>query len=110
MLPEDRVPGETARRPDIYVACADEGAAERTLRAAKTLREFAAVEVDASLRSLKKQMKNAEKSGALVTVIVESESPTHLKWKNMEERAQVDVPDDELVAFAGKRFGTEHRG
>ncbi|MDH3217031.1 MAG: histidine--tRNA ligase [Candidatus Krumholzibacteria bacterium] len=87
-------------RIDFYVACADEDSAERALKAANVLRTFGNVEVDASMRTLKTQLKHAEKTRARVTVIVGADSPHRLRWKDMDERSQVEVEDDGLRSFA----------
>jgi histidyl-tRNA synthetase len=101
VLPENSAALAHARRDvDFYVACADEGAAERAVLAARILRAFGAVETDATMRALKKQLKNAEKHGARVAVIVESATPGTLKWKNMETREQFEVEDGTLLEFA----------
>ncbi|MFQ5512086.1 MAG: histidine--tRNA ligase [Candidatus Krumholzibacteriia bacterium] len=91
-------------RADVYVACADDASAGRALRTATTLRCYGRVEVDVSMRSLKKQLKNAEKSGAGVTVIVERDTPEAVKWKDMAARTQVDVPEGELAAHAERHL------
>lgn len=101
VLPEDSAAAAHARRDvDFYVICADEGAAERAIIAARVLRAFGSVEVDATMRALKKQLKNAEKHGARVAVIVESDFPGQVKWKDMEKREQFEVEDDGLLEFA----------
>jgi histidyl-tRNA synthetase len=64
------------------------------------LRAFGSVEVDTSMRALKTQLKSAEKKGAKVTVIVDSQSPDRLKWKDMDQRTQVDVEDHLLASHA----------
>ena len=87
-------------RTDFYVACLDEDSSERTLKTARTLRAYGDVEVDTSLRGLKKQLKAAEKKGARVVVIVENDSRDELKWKDMDQRTQEDIKDDSLAARA----------
>ena len=87
-------------RTDFYVACLDEDSSERTLKTARTLRAYGDVEVDTSLRGLKKQLKAAEKKGARVVVIVENDSRDELKWKDMDQRTQEDIKDDGLAARA----------
>ena len=59
---------------------------------------------------MKKQLKNAEKSGARVAVIVDSTSPDHVKWKEMEQREQFDVSDGGLARFARDRFHIGNEG
>lgn len=99
-------------RPDFYVACVDENAARRALTAARTLRRIGRAELDASMRALKTQLKQAEKRGARFAVIVGSDSPRHVKWKDMAMREQVDVEDDRLFehAKANCQTGTNTEG
>ena len=52
------------------------------------------------MRALKRQLKNAEKHGARVSIIVESELPGKIKWKNMESREQIEIEDDRLLEYA----------
>jgi len=104
VLPE----GSPARRagrpaPDFYVACVDEDAAPRAVIAARALRALGRVEVDASMRAIKTQLRQAEKAGARVVVIVESASPSVLKWKDMARREQLEVEDARLLDFARER-------
>lgn len=89
----------------VYVACADEAATTRALQAARILRKYSRVELDASMRALKTQLRGAEKRGASVTVIVDSESPGVLKWKNMQTREQLDIEEDYLDEFARTSLG-----
>ena len=74
--------------------------------AARTLRAFGVVEVDTSMRALKTQLKGAEKKRARIVVIVDEQSTSHLRWKDMDKRTQVDIDDDNLAshaeAFAGE--------
>jgi histidyl-tRNA synthetase len=97
-------------RPDFYVACVDDGAARRAIVAAKTLRAFGRVELDASMRALKTQLKQAEKRGARVAVIVGSDSPGHVGWKDMARREQVEVEDHRLHDHARNNFGDMQGG
>jgi histidyl-tRNA synthetase len=93
--------------PDFYLVCLDDGAAERALLAARVLRAVGKVEVDPSMRALKTQLRQAEKQGARVAVIVESASPHHVKWKDMSKREQFDVEDGRLLEFAKENFNDE---
>jgi histidyl-tRNA synthetase len=104
--------GSPARRagrtpPDFYVACADEGAAPRAVVAARALRARGRVEVDASMRALKTQLRQAERTGARIAVIVESASPSVLKWRDMATREQIDVEDGRLPEAAKAWFDVE---
>jgi histidyl-tRNA synthetase len=101
VLPKDSTALEHARRVvDFYLICADEAASERAIIAARVLRAFGSVEVDATMRAMKRQLKNAEKHGARVAIIVESELPDKIKWKNMESREQIEIEDDRLLEYA----------
>ncbi|MBP2681512.1 MAG: Anticodon binding domain [Candidatus Krumholzibacteriota bacterium] len=101
MLPETSgVRRNSGTGPDFYLACVDEGAAPRAMLAARALRTMGSVELDASMRALKTQLKQAEKRGARIAVIVESASPRHVKWKDMSKREQVEVEDDRLLEYA----------
>jgi histidyl-tRNA synthetase len=97
----------TESGPDFYLVCLDDSSAERALLAARTLRAFGKVEVDPSMRALKTQLRQAEKRGARVAVIVESASPRHVKWKDMSKREQFDVEDERLLEFAKKNFNDQ---
>jgi histidyl-tRNA synthetase len=90
---------------DVYVMCVDKDAAEATLRAAHVLRALGNVEVDVSLRPLKKLLKNAEKSGAAFALIVESGAP--LRWKDMAAREQFEVNEQGLETFARSKLAPE---
>jgi histidyl-tRNA synthetase len=100
VLPDTEAVSRSRPRRDFYVACLDESSAERSLATARMLRAFGSVEVDTSMRALKTQLKSAEKKGAKVTVIVDSQSPDRLKWKDMDQRTQVDVEDHLLASHA----------
>jgi histidyl-tRNA synthetase len=89
---------------DVYVVCLDDGAAGRALVAARVLRAFGKVEVDATGRTLKKQLKNAERQGAKVALIVDSATPGQIKWKDMAKREQHEVDDERLLEFAEATF------
>jgi histidyl-tRNA synthetase len=104
VLPDgsSRQSGEAAG-VDFYLICLDSDAASRALIAANVLRDFGTVEVDASLRVLKTQLRAAEKSGSKIAVIVDSKSPGLLIWKDMAERRQVEVPDEQLFETAKAR-------
>jgi histidyl-tRNA synthetase len=106
VLPQGSPARRSGRRaPDFYVVCADEEAAPRAVAAAGKLRALGTVEVDASMRAIKTQLRQAEKIGARVAVIAESGSPAVLKWRDMAKREQLDVEDGRLLDFAGERFG-----
>ena len=100
VLPDTKAVSRSKPRRDFYVVCLDKGSAERSLETARVLRVFGTVEVDASMRALKTQLKSAEKKGAKVVVIVDAQSPDRLKWKNMDQRTQVDVEDHLLASHA----------
>ncbi|NIM18968.1 MAG: histidine--tRNA ligase [Candidatus Latescibacteria bacterium] len=101
VLPKDSpVLREAGVPPDIYVACVDEGGMSRALKIASLLRSVAAVEADFSMRSLKTQLRSAEKSGAKIAAIVDSSSRDEILWKNLAERKQVGVPDGDILDFA----------
>jgi histidyl-tRNA synthetase len=93
---------------DIYVICLDDASSERALRAARSLRAFGRTELDASMRALKKQLKNAEQRGAAVTVLVGDDDPDCVKWKDMAKREQSDVDDERLDEFADRFFGNDN--
>jgi histidyl-tRNA synthetase len=105
VLPEGSPARRSGRRaPDFYVACADDEAAPRAVAAARTLRALGRVEVDVSMRAIKTQLRQAERSGARVAVIAESGSGTVLQWRDMAKREQLDVEDARLLDFARERF------
>jgi histidyl-tRNA synthetase len=56
--------------------------------------------LDLTTRTLKKQLKGAEKSGARVAVIVDRTARGRVKWKDMAGRTQVDVEEEQLAAHA----------
>ncbi len=108
VLPKDSAALAHARRDvDFYVICVDEAAAERAITTARVLRAFGSVEVDATMRVLKKQLKNAEKHGARVAVIVESDFPGRVKWKDMEKREQFEIEDENLLEFAEEQSNND---
>ncbi|UCH82769.1 MAG: histidine--tRNA ligase [Candidatus Latescibacterota bacterium] len=88
---------------DFYVICLDDASAPRALRAARVLRAFGRAELDASMRALKKQLRNAERRGARVSLLVGGDDPDRVIWKDMEKREQIEIEDDGLLAFA-ERF------
>lgn len=96
--------------PDFYVACVDEDSARRAITAAKSLRALGKVEVDASMRALKTQLKQAERRGARFAVIVESATPGRVKWKDMAKREQVEVEDERLLEHARENVKNEEGG
>ena len=108
VLPDDS-PAKTGASSavDFYIACADQASTVRALATAKTLRSLGSVVVDFSLRALKTQLKSAEKRGAVVSVIVDSQNSTHVVWKDMSKREQYDVEDKTLLDFAGKHASKE---
>jgi histidyl-tRNA synthetase len=111
VLPDGSPAREAGRRPpDFYVACADENSATRAVLAARGLRKLGAVEVDASMRAVKTQLRQAERTGARIAVIVESASPLHVKWRDMANREQIDVEDARLFDFARERFSDNRSG
>jgi histidyl-tRNA synthetase len=111
VLPETgEVRAARGKGVDFYVACLDDGASERAVCAARALRKFGSVEVDASMRALKTQLKQAGRRGARAAVIVESGSPRVVKWKDMARREQVDVEDSRLEEFAAGRAGERTGG
>jgi histidyl-tRNA synthetase len=99
VLPQNSPARAGVAAPDIYLACVDEPSLGRALRAAKLLRRSFSVQADLTLRTLKKQMKNAEKSGAAVAVIVDGERGDVVAWKNLSSREQFDVTDTDLLSF-----------
>jgi histidyl-tRNA synthetase len=101
VLPQDSPARRTsAGRPDIYVACVDEHMVSRALKAASLLRTLASVEVDFSIRALKKQLRGAEKKGAKFAVIVDEQRKDHVVWKDLDKREQVELRDEDLFSFA----------
>lgn len=86
--------------PDFYVVCVDDAASVRALAITRQLRTIGTAVIDFSNRALKKQLKSAEKCCAVVAVLVDSDKPDTVAWKDMERREQVDVKDDRLLAFA----------
>jgi histidyl-tRNA synthetase len=100
VLPDKMTSSRSRPVTDFYVVCVDTDSARRSLKAAGILRAYGNVEVDASARALKTQLKSAEKKGARVAVIVDAESPDQVKWKDMETRTQVAVEDSRLGSFA----------
>lgn len=111
VLPEvTRAKSAAVPAPDCYVACADAESVARALKAATTLRRFARAELDVTLRPLKKQMKNAESTGARAAVIVGKDWPGVVKWKDMADRTQVDVQEIDLSRFARQRIRRESGG
>jgi histidyl-tRNA synthetase len=104
VLPEDSPARIGGAVPDIYLACADEASLARALQAAKLLRQSYSVESDLTLRALKTQMKNAEKSKAKAAVIIDRERGDTVVWKILATREQFDVADGELLSFARKHM------
>ena len=94
----------------FYVICLDEEVAGRVLVAARALRVFGKVEIDATGRTLKKQLKNAEKRGARVAVIIGSDLPDCVKWKDMASREQYEIEDGRLLEFAEGAFDNSETG
>jgi histidyl-tRNA synthetase len=95
---------------DFYVICLGDEAAGRALTAARSLRAFGKVEIDATGRTLKKQLKNAEKNGAAVSIIIESDIPGYVKWKDMASREQSEIEDERLLEFAEEMFDDSEMG
>lgn len=111
VLPEGSPARKAGRKaPDFYVACVGEQAAPRAVLVARDLRRLGTVEVDASMRVLKTQLRQAERAGARVSVIVESALPLHVKWRDMAKREQIDVEDGKLLDFARKHFTDKRSG
>jgi histidyl-tRNA synthetase len=102
VLPGASESARGAERVDFYVACLDEASEGRTLGVAKALRRSGSVEVDVSMRAMKTQLKSAEKRGARFVVLVGGDSPSHVKWKDMDRRTQVEIVDRELEAHASE--------
>jgi histidyl-tRNA synthetase len=104
VLPEtgDEKPPE-GPSPDYYVVCLDEVSSNRALKITRVLREYGRVLADFSLRSIKKQLRGAEKGGAAVALIVDSNSPERVMWREMATRKQFEVRDDEIAGYAADR-------
>ena len=107
VLPDGGAVPRSRARTDFYVACVDERSAERALSAARTLRGAGSVEIDTSMRVLKTQLKSAEKKRVRIVVIVDADSPNQVKWKDMDQRTQVDV-EDSLLGPRAEEFVREH--
>jgi len=90
---------------DFYLACCGEGASARALRLARALRKVGKVFVDLSQRSLRTQLKGAEKAGAKFCVIVSEDREGKVVWKDMAAREQEEVEDASLESFARRRCG-----
>ena len=101
VLPEDS-PARSAAvtRPDICLLCLDEKAVPRALRAAAALRAQWNLKADYSMRVLKTQLKGAEKSGARVALIIDSNRPDHLIWKDLAAREQTEIVDADIALHA----------
>jgi histidyl-tRNA synthetase len=102
VLPEKASRERSRPRLDFSVACVGTASASRALKVARTLRDHGVVEVDTSMRTLKTQLKGAEKKRARIVVIVDEGSPDHIKWKDMDERTQVDIDDERLSSHAAE--------
>jgi histidyl-tRNA synthetase len=86
------------RAPEVYVVCADGEQAYTTaleLRRARVASEF-----DLSARSFKGQMKQADRSGARLAVILEPDGTTKLRDMASGEQREVDPPElaNEIIA------------
>jgi histidyl-tRNA synthetase len=108
-LPDDSpVVKESGETVDYYVACADDGASARALRAATELRSFGNVEADLSGRSVKKQLQAAGKKRARIAVVVESDHADTVLWRDMKNRSEEKIPDALIAERA--RTTAERRG
>ena len=107
-LPASFGAGRRAREADIYCVVLDESSSARALSIAREMREHGfGVVVDLSGRTLKKQMKAASESGALVAVIIglgELASGA-AAVKNMQTGEQEAVPFDGLIVRVTREVG-----
>ena len=69
----------------------------RVVAVAAALRESGSVEVDATGRALKKQLRAAEKAGARFAVIIEASSPERLKSKTWQSPSNTMWPDRDVA-------------
>jgi histidyl-tRNA synthetase len=103
VLPADSpARGLALARPDICLLCLDAAGVSRVLKAAAALRPRWRVKADYSMRSLKKQLKGAEMSGAKVALIVDSRRADRLIWKNLDTREQTEIADADIVLHAAR--------
>ncbi|MCO5316364.1 MAG: histidine--tRNA ligase [Solirubrobacterales bacterium] len=83
-------------RPDLYLAMADQEQRERAIALAVELRHHGlAVEMDLAGRSMKGQLKQADRSGAAHTLILENGGAASLK--NMETGDQQSIDASAVV-------------
>lgn len=90
----------------FYVVCGDPASAGRALRAAAVLRPYGAAEVDFSGRSVKKQLKVAEKKKARFAVVVASGDGDTVLVRDMAAHAEERIGDETLSEFARSRVET----
>jgi len=86
---------------DAFLAVADPGQGRRALALASELRNAGlSVEVDLAGRSLKGQLKHADRIGAARVLILEADGSTQLRETSSGEQRQVG-PDDLIEAIGG---------
>jgi histidyl-tRNA synthetase len=101
VAPDEPARGKGERESSVYVAVLDDGAAAQALFFARALRERGiAVLVDLSGRSLKKQLKAASESGAILSIIVglAELEPGTVAVKSMGTGEQTAVHSGDLVS------------
>jgi histidyl-tRNA synthetase len=100
-LLSDRAPG-LIKRPSVFIAALGSRAQDRAFVWLQTLRlEGIRIEMDVEDRSLKSQMRQADKSGASYVLVVgerELEEGTAV-WRDMTTKEQKTVPLEEVITF-----------
>jgi histidyl-tRNA synthetase len=99
----------SAPGPDLYVVSIGEEAANVAMKLAATLRVRFSVETDYQGRSLKAQMREADKLGARFVLIVGGDELARgvATLRDMETKDQSDVPLDEILdAVTARILGT----
>jgi len=93
-----------AGSPEFYVVCADDQSSIRALEIARILRRTGGTVADLSLRSMKKQMRGAEKTGARFAVIVQNDPPGSVQCRDLAAREQQELRDDELETYLKRKM------
>jgi histidyl-tRNA synthetase len=90
-----------------YVVCVGEAASAQALKAASVLRHHGNTHVDLSLRSRKKQIQVAEKSGARFALVVAADE---VVWLDLSTHKETTIKENKLAEFVSKRESEEEDG
>ncbi len=105
LLHKEVIPEGFEKKTDIYIAYLGEEARDAAFKLAYEIRSSGArVEADYGGKSLKSQMKRADKSGARYTVIIGEEELKSgiVKLRDMEESSEHEVGMEELKKLASE--------